>query len=229
MPFKRRFKRRPRRNRRKLRLTRNPSASSTRVGGSIVPFVRRFLDQDTTPNASYSGLDLNTDVKMSQISGYSDIAAVFKWYRINKVKVTYQISTNFAQSGMVDNNPPDQLFMVYWRRKQIPTDTLTTLTEQQLLEKGDVKRKMFNSKGQVSFYYTPNTWQNLNAPSAPVNTGQRKIFKQWFLNTDADNASSAIIHSGCTGTLIGANNGNLPYPFTVKSYYTIYGQFKTMV
>ncbi len=238
MPYRKSYNRAPprgrrrRRNRRrtltKLRLVRLPKGNGG-AGGSIVPFIRRFIDSDTVTGGSTTALDLNADVKMSSVSGYEDIAKVFKWYRINKVKVTFQIPFNFAQSAMGDNAPVDQLLMVYFRRKQTSTDTLAGLTEAELLEKGDVKRKQFNSKGQVSFYFTPNTWQNLNAPSAPVNTRQRKIYKEWWENTDSSTASSAVIHSGVVGTILGVSGGNLPEGMIAKAYYTIYGQFKTMV
>lgn len=235
MAFRRRFARkrtrRPRlsrRSRRKVQLTRLPSTRTNRTGGSIVPFVRRYLDIDVTPNSTYTGLDVNTDVKMSSINGIDDISRVFRYYKINKVKVTFQIATNFAQTSMVDSAPSDQLMMIYFRRKQTPTDSLTGLTETQMLEKGDVKRKQFNSRGQVSFYFTPNTWQNLNAPSAPVNTRVRKVYKEWFEIPSTANASSAVIHAGITGTLLGVNGANLPEGYHIKSYYTIYGQFKLM-
>ncbi len=231
MPFKQKRPRRRRhykRNWKKAYLTKLPTTSN-RPGGQMIPFVRRFFDTDTVPNSSTSALDLNTDIKMSSISGYEDIAKVFKWYRINKIKVTYQLPFNMAQPSQHDSVGVDQLMMVYYRRKQTSTDTLSGLTELELLEKGDVKRKMFNRKGQVSFYYTPNTWQNLNAPSAPVNTRQRKIYKEWWENTDSSTASSAVIHSGVVGVCIGVSGGNLPEAMALKSYITVYGQFKTMI
>lgn len=238
MPFRRKkYSKNKRRNYRrrgylKKRLSRLPT-TGLRPGGQIVPFIRRFVDVDTVqPDPSdFHYLNINTDIQMSVINGIADVAKVFKWYRINKIKVTLQIPYNFSQTSLGGStvHPQDQLISIYFRRKQTPTDNLSGLSENEMLEKGDVKRKMFNKKGQVSFYYTPNTWQNMNAPSAPVNTRLRKIYKTWYENTDTSTATSAVIHSGICGQVWATNDSKLPEGMLVKSYYTIYGQFKLMM
>lgn len=208
----------------------------TRKGGrrgAVIPWVRRFVVTSTIEGTSTFSTHLSTSIEpATHISGWSSFKDVFNQYRILKAKVT----TSIGFSGSDDNSAylGGQLYQMYFRKQRTFDDTLGTAnydTENKLLEDGAISRRTFSDRGNITQTFRPHTWKvgTISAAGGSAQSYDTKQYRQWFNMSRADDPTDQVRHSGMVVKLNGKNGQAFPSGMRISQYYTVYGQFKTLI
>ena len=173
-----------------------------------------------TGTGGQSGLTFTTDIKLSKVHNYAELAAVYQWYRINKVKIEIECPYNIFQEGV---GGAGEGRMMYVMKEQLKTTATNPVPDsEQKWGEFAVKRRHNFGMGKsrrLTLYFTPHQW--LDPDPSVSNT---KIYKRW--NECPVSAAGAVDYSGFIGMLMSQGTQTLSANETYKVYVTLYMQFK---
>ncbi len=206
-------RRRITRNRRNA-ISRPPRGLSKGISAIKKTYMDDFI---TTGTGGIAGLNFTTDIKLSKVSNFAELAAVWQWYRINKIKVEIECPYNIFQEGV---GGAGEGRMMYLKKEELPGEAAPA-TEAIWGEIAAKKRHNFGTgkNRRITLFYTPHQWQD---PSPTVSN--KKVYKQW--NECPTSAAGAVNYGGFVGTLFAQGTQTLSANETYKAYVTLYMQFK---
>lgn len=175
------------------------------------------METITTGAGGQSAVNFTTDIKLSKVTNFAELAACFRWYRVNKVKVEIECPYNIFQEGV---GGAGEGRMMYLMKEQLPGQTSPT-TEGEWGEIAAKKRINFGTgkSRSIKLYFTPHQWQD---PAPTVSN--TKFYKRW--NEMPTSAAGAVNYGGYIGMLMSQGTQSLSANETYKVYTTLYMQCK---
>lgn len=149
-------------------------------------------------------LDYTPNIKLSNVNNYSELAAVFREYRINRVAITITCPYSIGQQGVGGNS----LFGIYYKTRQTSNEGIPS-TKNQWGEQQAIKRKLFlpQSGNAITMYFTPFNWQRVEVFPAAADMRDRKLYKVfWTMPTQA---VSTMQYNGIIGQVYKVDGSNI--------------------
>lgn len=223
MAFRRSHKRKPRRRSRLVR--RKLRTGTLRRGITQRRYMIKKTYKEEVTGAAASSLNIVLNTALDKITNFAEMAAVFQYYRINKVSISIVCPVNIGQTGV---GAPASLYQIYYKKKQEFGETAPA-SEGAWGEIQAKKRKLFTQKNNntVTMYFTPFQWHRIPVAPGSANTRDIKLYKQWYKcpTTYGD----AVNFNGPIASIMAINGGVIPTSEVFKIYTTIYLEYRGVV
>lgn len=172
---------------RQLSLYKTPS-------NSVVHQHLKFSVGAIAGNVAYTPYTGAYSITLANLSGYSELVALYDQYRIDFIEVSFHLKVGpDAQAAGAATYPK-----IWWSRD---LDDASTVTQAQMYERANTVVKVLNPDKPVVFRFKPNTLSVTYR--TPATSGYSPKFGQWIDCSQAD-----VVHYGAQFNIDNLSNTN---------------------
>lgn len=174
------------------------------------------------PGTGASTIDIELNTAIDKLTNFAEMAAVFQYFRINKVSIKIVSPSNIGQTTI------NSLFQIYYKKKQEFTETVPG-SEGAWGEIQAKKRELFTNRNNntVSLYFTPFQWHQIPVAPGSANTRDLKLYKQWYKLPTV--YGTAVNFNGPIAQIMAVNGSTIPASAVFKVYTTVYMEMRGII
>lgn len=216
------YKRKKRGRKRKSLVRRKLRTGTIRRGITQRRYMIKKTYTETATGTTASSINIALNTAIDKITNFAEMAAVFEYFRINKVSIKICSPTNIGQSSI------NSLFQIYYKKKQEFNETAPT-TEGAWGEIQAKQRKIFTDRNNntVSLYFTPFQWHQIPVAPGSANTRDIKLYKQWYKLPTV--YGTAVNFNGPIATIMAVDGSAIPTSAVFKIYTTVYMEMRGII